>query len=670
MRRTLEGPRPGITGPGGPPARTSLGRSRVLTIVRRYPVVVCTVLVGVVGSVLWGSGAVDVARWLCTLFALLVAGIEAASMIRALRRRQFGIDVLAIVAIVATLAVGEVVASMIIVLMVSGGAALEDFAEGRAQRELSALLDREPHVAHRLARGSVEVEDIPAGDVVVGDRILVRSGEVVPVDGDLVSPTAAFDESSLTGESMPRARTAGEPVQSGAINGNVAAVITATATARDSQYQAIVALVREATSNRAPVVRLADRYAVPFTVVSLLIAGIAWAVSGDPVRFAEVLVLATPCPLVLAAPVAFMGGMSRAARSGIIVKGGGVLEVLARVRAAVFDKTGTLTYGKPVIDRIVAEGSFDPDLLLRLVASAEVRSSHVLAASIVAAARARGLPLDAAADATETAAQGVAATVLDRSVAVGTLAFVRSIAPEATPTPITGGELAIYVAVDGRFAGTIIATDRVRAGAAATVGGLRARGVARVVMLTGDAPATAAAIARAVGITELQADCLPIDKVTAVHAIAERPVLMVGDGVNDSPVLASADVGIAMGARGATAASESAGAVILVDDVALVVTAIDIGRDTVRIALQSIGLGIALSIGLMGIAAFGWIPATLGAGIQEVVDLATILNALRALRSRPDPPAGAVEHLSDDVERPVAAVGAAPTTGRRPCGSD
>ena len=599
----------------------------------RYPVVTLTIAWGLLGGALWLAGFEIAIRWGFGIFALVVAGIEAVNMVKQLRQGRFGIDILAIVAIVATVAVGEVIASMIIVLMVAGGKALEDFAQGRAQRELSALLDREPHTAHRVVPASSAVNDITAAEVAVGDHNLIRSGEMVPVDGTLIEASAAFDESSLTGESLPRTRLAGELVLSGSINGTTAVTILATAIAEDSQYQAIVALVRQASTNRAPVVRLADRYAVPFTVASLLIAGVAWWVSGDPVRFAEVLVLATPCPLVLAAPVAFMGGKSRAAREGIIVKGGAVLEVLARVRTAVFDKTGTLTRGTPTIARIIPTAPFDETTILTLVASAEQVSSHVLAASIVAGARERGITALAVTTSSEVAARGVMATLEDQIVAVGTLEFVRSIAPDAVEASLSGGELAIYVAVDGGFAGSIIATDGVRSNAISTIGDLRRRGVNRIMMLTGDAQSTADHVAQSVGITEVLANCLPIDKVNAVRDIPSRPVLMVGDGVNDSPVLASADVGIAMGARGATAASEAASAVILVDDISLVARAVEIGQDTVRIALQSIWLGIALSVGLMAIAAFGLIPATLGAGIQEVVDLAIIFNALRTLRS-------------------------------------
>lgn len=617
-----------------PPSPTFTRRFRWTAKFRRYPIVALTIVLGLTGGLLWISGYGEAIRLVFAVYALVIAGIEGVGMARQLSHGRFGIDVLAIIAIVATVAVGEVIASMIIVLMVAGGKALEDFARGRAQRELKALLDREPQTGHLLVPGSSEVRDIVASAISIGDRILVRSGEVVPVDGELASPTAAFDESSLTGESIPRTRFAGEVILSGSINGNVSATITATALAEDSQYQAIVGLVKQASANRAPVVRLADRYALPFTAVSLLIAGLSWVLSGDPVRFAEVLVLATPCPLLLAAPVAFMGGMSRAARAGIIVKGGGVLEVLGQVRTAVFDKTGTLTHGAPTVARVVAFPPFQESSLLQLAASAEQASSHVLAASIVAAAQERDLALLSVVRSNEIVAQGIRATLDGRDVAVGTLDFVRGIAGKAESASLAGGELAIYVAVDQQFAGFLIATDMVRANAKSTIQSLRHQGVGNILMVTGDAQATAEFVARSIGIDTVHAQCLPVEKVAVVRDVAQRPVLMVGDGVNDSPVLASADVGIAMGARGATAASEAASAVILIDDVSLVARAVEIGQDTVRVALQSIWLGIAMSLILMSIGAFGLIPATAGAAIQELVDLATIFNALRALRSR------------------------------------
>jgi heavy metal translocating P-type ATPase len=587
-----------------------------------------------VGTILWALGFPVATQVAFSGFALVIATLAAIRMTRELLRGRFGIDVLAVIAILATVLVGEYIASLIIVLMVSGGDALEDYAAQRAQRDLGALLAREPHIAHRIDVSTHNVSDIPATEVQIGDTILVRSGEVVPVDGTLASPSGGFDESSLTGESMPVPRVSGEAVLSGSINGLQSAIVVATATAANSQFQSIIALVRQAQENRAPVVRLADRYAIPFTAVSLAIGAAAWVASGDPVRFAEVLVLATPCPLVLAAPVAFMGGMGRAARHGVIVKGGGVLESLSRIRTAVFDKTGTLTHGQPTIARIVPRQPFNEMDLLTLVASAERFSSHVLAVSIVEEARRRGVALLDVTDSSESAARGILATVAGRQVALGTLAFVREHADAVAVEHTVGGELAIYVSVDGQYAGCVIAADPIRGDAGETIAALRRRGVRQVMMLTGDARPTAEHVAEQVGILDFRSDCLPADKVETVQKLAERPVLMVGDGVNDAPVLAAAEVGIAMGAKGATAASESAAAVILLDDLSRVVRAVDIGRDTMRIALRSIWLGILLSVILMVIAAFGFIPATAGAAIQEFVDLAAILNALRAIGPR------------------------------------
>ena len=603
--------------------------------VRRYPLVGATIVVGIVGALAPLLGWPEVTRWLFIVFALLVAAYQGVGMIRDIVRGHWGLDILAITAIIATVLVGEYVASILIVLMLTGGEALEDYAAGRARRELTALLDRAPQIAHRMLSDG-GAEDIAATEVKIGDVLLLRPAEVVPVDSELMSDHAVVDQSSLTGESVPVELKEGSALLSGSVNAEVAVTIRATATAANSQYQRIVALVKEASESKAPVVRLADRYAVPFTGVALVIAGIAWWVSGDPVRFAEVLVVATPCPLLIAAPVAFMGGMSRAARNGIIVKGGGVLEQLGVARTAVFDKTGTLTTGRPSVDAVHPAPGFTEDQLLAAAASAEQYSSHVLAASVRREAASRGLELRAATTASEQATFGVVAHIDGHPVVVGKLSFVREHAREATAAPLSEGELAIYVAIDGRYAGSIVARDSVRDNAASTLAELGRLGIRRTVMLTGDAWPTAQFVADELGITAVQAECLPADKVAAVRAITDRPVIMVGDGVNDAPVLAAADVGIAMGATGSTAASESADVVITLDDISRAARAVVIGRDTRRIALQSIWLGIALSLGLMVVAAFGVIPATIGALSQEVVDLATILGALRALGFRRD----------------------------------
>lgn len=608
--------------------------ARLVKLARRYWVVTLTLAIGLVGIVLALSGAGVAVQWLFSAYALAVAAWQAVLMVRDILRGHWGLDILAVTAIVATVLVGEYVAALLVVLMLTGGAALEDYANRRAKRELDALLTRSPQLAHRLEGD--ELVEVPVDRVVAGDALLVRPSEIVPVDGELRSHEAAFDESSITGESVPVEKRAGDAVLSGSVNGQSAVEIRATATAADSQYQQIVALVAGAAESRAPVVRLADRYAVPFTLFSLALAGVAWWLSGDPVRFAEVLVLATPCPLLIAAPVAFIGGMSRAARNGVIVKAGGVLESLAAAKTAVFDKTGTLTHGEPTLVAVRPAGGLGDDELLALVASAEQYSSHVLAASMIDAARERGLALAEADAAREEATNGVVATIGGREVVVGKFAFVRAHAPEAERTPIAPGELAVYVAVDGRYGGALLASDRLRENARSTLERLDELGVHDTMMLTGDAKATADHIAAELGISRVHAECLPADKVREVAAIAARPVIMVGDGVNDAPVLAAADVGIAMGAKGATAASESASAVILVDDISRTAKAVEIGRDTVRIALQSIWIGIVVSVALMLVAAFGVIPATVGALLQEVVDLVTILAALRAIGGRLD----------------------------------
>ncbi|MGH1525136.1 heavy metal translocating P-type ATPase [Leifsonia sp. L25] len=607
---------------------------RIVRLAGRYWVVTLTLGIGVVGIVLALAGAGWLVQWLFSVYALVVAAWQAVGMLRAMAHGRFGLDILAITAIVATVLVGEFVAALLVVLMLTGGNALEDYANRRAKRELDALLTRAPQFAHLVVDGGYQ--EVPVDQVKVGDALLVRPSEIVPVDGVLVSARGAFDQASITGESIPAEKSTGDEVLSGSVNGQEAVEMRATSTAASSQYQQIIALVAQAAESKAPVVRLADRYAVPFTVFSLALGALAWWLSGDAVRFAEVLVLATPCPLLIAAPVAFIGGMSRGARNSIIVKSGGVLEQLARARTAVFDKTGTLTQGAPALSEIRPQPPFDEDGLLAAVASAEQYSSHVLAASFIQAARERGLELREAASAQEAATNGVVAEIDGREVVVGKFAFVASHVPDAVRTAIAPGELAVYVAVGGRYAGALLARDRLRGNAAATLRELATLGVTNTMMLTGDAQETAEHIAAELGITRVRAECLPADKVAEVAGVAERPVIMVGDGVNDAPVLAAADVGIAMGAKGATAASESADAVILVDDIHGVARAVRIGKDTVRIALQSIWLGIVVSVVLMLIAAFGFIPATAGALIQELVDLATILAALRAIGGRLD----------------------------------
>ena len=622
----------------------------------RYPIISVTVVMLAAVVVLHALGADAVGRWMATAYVGAFVAWTLVRMVRDVLRGHVGLDILAVVAMVATLAVGEYIASLIIVLMLSGGEALEDFAARRARRDLTALLDRSPRTAHVLthehASDSDEVQDVAVEHVGIDDVLLVRPGEIVPVDGILLTESGTFDESSLTGESLPVTREAGSDVLSGAINGNRAVRIRAVRRSADSQYQQIVALVRAAEDSRAPVVRLADRFAIPFTAVSLALAGIAWAISGDPTRFAEVLVLATPCPLLIAAPVAFLGGLSRAAKAGVIVKGGGVVEQLARVRSAAFDKTGTLTQGQPTLVDVRPVDGFEAGDLLQLAASAEQYSSHVLADSIRRAAVERGIDLLAAEEASEVATNGVTAVIGGRTVVVGKPSYVASVAADTVRADLTTGEAAAYVAIDGRFAGILVLADDPRPESPAVVSWLRSNGVERIVMLTGDTRATAESIARQTGIDEVHAELLPPEKVHLAADLHPRPVMMVGDGVNDAPVLAASDIGVAMGAKGATAAGDAADIVILVDSLGKVVDAVSIGRHTLRVALTAIWLGIGLSVGLMLIAMTGAIPAVAGALTQEFVDLATILYALRALGGPPSgfPAAGSPPSRRSDTE--------------------
>lgn len=600
---------------------------------KRYPVVVAT-LVALAGTLLllpFGMG--EAARWIASIFALGVALQLGWGMVKDIARGHWGIDILAFTAILATVFVGEWVAALIICLMVSGGEALEDYAQVRATQSLSELMDRVP-TRTRLMDTAGNLTEVKVETVIPGDVLLVRPGEVLPVDGVLLDGEADFDESSLTGESMPVHKLAGEQLLSGSVNGTRAVSMRAAASAADSQYSRIVELVQEASKSRAPMVRLADRYAIPFTLLAYAIAGAAWWASGDPVRFAEVLVVATPCPLLIAAPVAFMGGMSRAAKGGVIVKDGGTLERLATVQSVAFDKTGTLTRGTPELRGIRPAPGFGDDELLGLVAAAEQYSSHVLAASIVAAARKRALPIAEVQDASEEATHGVSALVGGRRVLVGKPAWVASLATGVVRREPGPGESSVYVAVDGVFAGVLLLADELREDAGATLEQLRALGVKEMLMLTGDQQATADHIAAEIGLDTVHAECLPEDKVVHMRKLEHRPVMMVGDGVNDAPVLAAADVGVAMGARGSTAASQSADVVIMTERISQVAHAVRVGKDTLRIAVQSIWLGIVFSVVLMLVAATGVLPAVAGALSQEVVDLVAILSALRALKGR------------------------------------
>ncbi|WP_283576790.1 heavy metal translocating P-type ATPase [Limosilactobacillus oris] len=565
------------------------------------------------------------AQIIVTIAGAIVALTMLVGMVKTLRSGKYGVDLLAILAVVATLAVSEYWAAMVILVMLTGGDALEDYAAKKANTELKALLDNSPRFAHVVTPDGSK--DVPVNDVPVSAKIIVKPGELVPIDGLIIKGTGEFDESSLTGEARPVAKTVGDTVMSGSINGDEAITLTVTKLAKDSQYQQLVKLVQEAEQTPAHFVRLADRYAVPFTVVAILISLLAWWLSKDPRRFAEVLVVASPCPLILAAPVAMVSGMSRASRNGIVMKTGSVLEKLAGARTGAFDKTGTITNGHLTVAQILPAGTITKERLLHLAASAEQDSSHILARSLLAYASQHNISLATVSGLTEETGKGITAMIEDHQVKVGKRQFV---APQNQQAVLD--TTAIYVSVDGTYYGAIAFTDHIRPEAAQTMAKLKAAGVTNLIMLTGDQRAIAQQVAKKVGISTVKADLLPQDKIAALQSIpqSEHLVFMVGDGVNDAPSLATADVGIAMGARGSTAASETADVVILKDDLAKVAKAVTISQDTLRIAKQAVLIGIAICTVLMLIASTGVIPAFVGAMLQEVIDTVSILWALKA----------------------------------------
>ena len=581
------------------------------------------------GDLVWAAG---------TVLALIPLSWSVA---RSLVRGDVGVDAIALVAMAGALALGEYLAGAVVALMLSGGNALEAAASRRASRELTALLQRAPRIAHRRREG--RLEEVAVEEVRVGDRILVRAGEVVPVDGAVQSENAVVDESTLTGEALPASRPRGTAVSSGTVNAGEAFDLRATRTASESAYAGIVRLVREAEHQRAPFVRMADRYAAILLPVTLIVAGAAWALSGDPVRALSVLVVATPCPLILAAPVALISGVSRAARLGVIVKGGGTIEGLGRARTVLFDKTGTLTRGRPEIEEVRSAGQLAPEELLKLGASVDQLSAHVLAEALVHGAEEREIELVFPEDVVEDPGQGIEGRVNGHRVGVGSGDWLRrrgysgidGVAPLIDDW-LEPGWARVVIGVDGGLGGVVLMADRLRGDAAELTKGLRGAGVEQVALVTGDQAAIGEAVGSAVGVDRVYSERSPEEKIEVVREARDRPgagaVVMVGDGVNDAPALALADVGIAMGGPGATVSSETADAVIAVDRIDRVVDAIEIGRRSLTIARQSVRWGLGLSFAAMGFAAFGYIQPVAGALLQEGIDVAVILNALRALR--------------------------------------
>lgn len=608
--------------------------------IARRALIFIAVLGLALGTLAYTSDQGRLAHWIWAAATVPVVVALAVSIARDLLLGRMGVDAIAFLSMTAALALGQSLAGIVVAIMYAGGTVLEDFAIARAERNLKSLVDRAPRIAHR--RVDQIVEDVPIEEVRIGDAIVIRAGEVIPVDGLVASPIAVIDESALTGEPIPVTRQDGETARSGALNAGETFAIKATATAGESTYAGIVRLVTAAQTAKAPFIRLADRYALLLLGVTVVVAGGAWLMTGDPIRGLAVLVVATPCPLILAAPVAFIAGVSQAARRGILIKGSAPLEALARTHTVLFDKTGTLTVGGARLVAIETAPGQSADDVLRLAGSLEQASQHVVAAAIVSAAIGKGLDLRMPEQVHEVMGSGLEGVVAGQNVRVGSQQLIFGAhkpddwAVRAVRRASWRSALSVFVSVDGRTIGALLLADELRKEAPRAVQSLRAAGIARIVMVTGDRADAAETIGAALNLDAVLSDRVPSDKVDAV--VTERrlhPTLMVGDGINDAPALAAADVGIALGARGASASSEAADVVILVDRLDRVSEAIAIARRARGIALESIVSGMVLSGIAMGVAAFGWLTPVAGAITQEAIDVAVILNALRALSPAP-----------------------------------
>ncbi len=592
---------------------------------------------GIVIIAIFSSAILDlsnydtVSHWILGLTAIGAALPLVWNMIETIRSGQYGIDLLAITAIVTSVILHQYWAGIVIALMLTGGEALEDYAEKRAKTELTDLLSRKPKRA-RLLKGT-RTMDVTVHSIMKNDKLLILPGEIIPVDAVIIDGESNLDESSLTGESIPVSKLVGDEILSGSVNIDGALTVRALRPAAESQYEQIIKLVKSASTAQSPFVRLADRFSMPFTFVAFLIAGTAWLISGEPVRFLEVIVVATPCPLLLGAPIALISGMSRAAKHGVIVKTGSALERLAEVETIAFDKTGTLTHGEPVVATVQTFNKHSEEAVLLHAAALEQSSGHVLANAIVAAATKHSdHKLAKAKLVKEIAGHGLQGRLSGKTVLVGRLSMLQehkiTIPKEFKEDRIR--HTATFVAIDGELAGIITFRDVIRKDAKSMLRRLKKAGIQNVVMVTGDNTASAVAVAKELNIVDVYPDCLPADKLAVIDQLPNRPVAFVGDGVNDAPVLTAADVGIALGARGSTAASETADIVILLDDVSRVATGVEIAKRTFAIARQSILMGIFISLGLMAVFATGKFKPVYGAAAQEVVDVAVIVNALRA----------------------------------------
>lgn len=574
------------------------------------------------------------------LLGVLIAGGVPLSYrsLKNLFGKQFSVDLIAMFSIITAVVLDQAFAGTIIVLMQSSGEALENYGNARSTRELRKLLERMPKTAHK--RIDSTISDITAEEVKVGDFLVVKPGELFPVDAEIIEGVTQVDESSITGEPVLITRSEGDRVMSGTINTSGSLLIRALKISTESEYSRIVELVRYAQKDRAPVQRIADRYGIYLIPITLAVAFAGWILTRDPVTVLAVFVVATPCPLILATPIALMGGLSKAARSGIIVKGGTPLESLGKADAVFFDKTGTLTYGRPSIEELISLGKLEEDFLFRLAGSAESLSTHPIAREIayIAGIRFRNLPIPESFD--EEPGRGVSARVESHEVRVGNLPYCLDGVKEGfSEAKLRMEEISLkhgarsisFIVVDGKLEGVLLFSDSIRPGVPSMISDLKQLGIRETVLLTGDGEKNARRLSEEAGIGHFEYGMKPEDKTGYVNREAGkfRSVVMVGDGINDAPALASASVGIAMGARGSEISAEASDVVISVDDVLKVREAIVIGKRTLRIALQSIMLGMALSSAFMVIAAAGYIEPAIGAAIQEVIDIMAITNSLR-----------------------------------------
>lgn len=604
----------------------------IYSFLKSYKLLSFVIFSAVVSLILYIISYHHIADWILGVSVIIAVIPLLIDMFTDLRSGKYGIDILAATAMITSVVLGQYWTGIIIALMLTGGEGLEDYAENRAKSELKSLLERRPTIA-RLIKGKNTV-DVTVKEVHVGDKISILPGEVVPVDGIIFDGLSSFDESSITGEPLPVDKNIGDQILSGSINVEGSVTIKVIRTEEDSQYAQIIKLVKAASSSESPFVRLADRYSIPFTVLAFFIAGSVWFISGHAIRFLEVIVVATPCPLLLAAPIALISGMSRASKHGIIIKNGSALERLAEVRTVAFDKTGTLTSGKPTVEDLVLFNSFKKVDVLRYSTSLEQNSNHVLAKAIIDYANKNKVKVQSAKQVKEQAGLGLSGRWQGKHILVGRwdLMEENGISTPKNFKPTSIKTTATYVAVNGELAGVFSFIDLVRPNSKKMIDQLKKLGIKNFLMVTGDHLAAAKAIADKLGIDKVVASALPSDKMRTIEDVEmqKRPLAFVGDGVNDAPVLTLSDVGIALGASGSTAASEAADVVIMLDDINKVASALEIAKRTFFIAKQSILIGIFISIGLMVIFATGRIKPIYGAVLQEVVDVFVIFNALRA----------------------------------------